>query len=29
VRFKVAPLQQGKVANELRRRLAATSLFKK
>jgi small conductance mechanosensitive channel len=29
VRFKVAPLQQGRVANELRRRLAGTSLFQK
>jgi small conductance mechanosensitive channel len=29
VRFKVAPLQNGKVANELRRRLAGTSLFQK
>lgn len=29
VRFKVTPLQQGKVANELRRRLAGTSLFQK
>jgi moderate conductance mechanosensitive channel len=29
VRFKVQPLQQTKVANELRRRLAGTSLFQK
>jgi small conductance mechanosensitive channel len=29
VRFKVMPLQQGRVANELRRRLAGTSLFQK
>jgi small conductance mechanosensitive channel len=29
VRFKVTPLQHGKVANELRRRLAGTSLFQK